>query len=653
MNNINGVNHRDGTSQEEQFVKLCRDVGKDESLVQGPGGNISLKLSDREMLVKASGINLKDVEKNTGYVKVDFPAIANFYRGFSSMDAAICEEKAKEAHLNSRIDSQGSAASFRPSIETGFHAVLGNVVVHTHPALVCLIACLKDGQQLMRKIFPDRDFFWVKYQSPGYFLTKEINQIIVSQNLDISKPLVFFLENHGLIISTSTIEEGIYLQNHIIAMIDNFFQVNNIDIEAYQPDQLITTGGGFLTRNKKLMEVLNTSDMIKFTFPDIVVFGTEIFHEGRTEKYEFQDDSSLLYRLSRGKAEDMNAVLNLFLYLQENIPKIGEIKNLTDGETSYITNMSAEKYRKNLLGNQKVENGKMPTDVTLKNKIKIIIPMTGWGKRFVDAGYKEIKPLIDVDGKPFVEHVVNMFPGEDDFIFIVNPMHVRETNLLEILKQIKPDAKVIIEDEHKKLGPVYPTLLAEHLIDDEEPVIVSYCDFFVNWNYQDFKREMLETNCDGCVISYINFHPHLLGDDLYGSLLVNTINGKKFMTHYKEKHCWTENKMDCHQSAGSYYFKKGKYVKQYFKEVMEMEEPYNGEFYVSQPYPLMHRDGLKVSVYEVDHFCQWGTPKDFEEYKFWSKVFREKAKEPRTYDYWKKFFKQMDWHPYEGERGKK
>ena len=47
--------------------------------------------------------------------------------------------------------------------------------------------------------------------------------------------------------------------------------------------------------------------------------------------------------------------------------------------------------------------------------MKIIIPMTGIGKRFIDAGYTTPKPLIEVDGKPIIEHVVSLFPNEKDY----------------------------------------------------------------------------------------------------------------------------------------------------------------------------------------------------------------------------------------------
>ena len=50
--------------------------------------------------------------------------------------------------------------------------------------------------------------------------------------------------------------------------------------------------------------------------------------------------------------------------------------------------------------------------------MQIVIPMSGYGERFRAAGYTVPKPLIEVEGKPIIQHVVEMFSNDDDFIFI-------------------------------------------------------------------------------------------------------------------------------------------------------------------------------------------------------------------------------------------
>ncbi len=60
--------------------------------------------------------------------------------------------------------------------------------------------------------------------------------------------------------------------------------------------------------------------------------------------------------------------------------------------------------------------------------MNIIIPMSGIGKRFLEVGYTDPKPLIPVEGKPIIQHVVERFDTENDtFIFVCNEPHLRDT----------------------------------------------------------------------------------------------------------------------------------------------------------------------------------------------------------------------------------
>lgn len=254
--------------------------------------------------------------------------------------------------------------------------------------------------------------------------------------------------------------------------------------------------------------------------------------------------------------------------------------------------------------------------------MKIVIPMSGLGNRFIQAGYEDPKPLIKVDGKSIIEYVTELFPGEkdEDFLFICRDEHLKNTDMKNVLLALKPNSRIIPIKPHK-LGPVYAVSQAFDYIDDNEQVIVNYCDFFQNWDYYDFKQVVNENQCDGNVISYIGFHPHLLpADNFYASTRVDENN---YMLEIKEKFSFTENKMESPQSGGTYYFRKGSYVKKYFQELIDRDINLNSEYYVSLIYNLMYSDGLKIHVYDrVKHFCQWGTPQDLEEYKYWSNIFR-------------------------------
>ncbi|MBC7426008.1 MAG: NTP transferase domain-containing protein [Bacteroidia bacterium] len=252
--------------------------------------------------------------------------------------------------------------------------------------------------------------------------------------------------------------------------------------------------------------------------------------------------------------------------------------------------------------------------------MKIIIPMSGTGSRFIAAGYSTYKPLIEMHGKPVIEHVTDLFPGENDFVFICREDHLAETPLEKILKKLKPGC-IIVPIQGHKLGPVYTVSKAYDYIDDNEPVITNYCDFFMQWNYQDFKSTILKTGCEGAIPCYTGFHPHLLHKkNLYAGCLPGNNMMLKEIT---EKFSYSTDKSKAYHSAGTYYFKSGALVKKYFDMLMDEKIDLNGEYYISLVYNLLCRDGLDTLIYDkIKTFCQWGTPEDMEEYNTWSDIFK-------------------------------
>lgn len=243
--------------------------------------------------------------------------------------------------------------------------------------------------------------------------------------------------------------------------------------------------------------------------------------------------------------------------------------------------------------------------------------MSGMGNRFVEAGYETPKPLIEMDGIPIIEHVVKMFPQEVDFVFICNSKHLKETNMKDVLEKIAPKGKIIEIEPHKK-GPVYAVYMIADLINDNEEVIVNYCDFSCYWDYLDFLEHTRSRKADGAIPAYKGFHPHMLGTTNYAFMR----DDKQWMLEIKEKEPFTDNRMQEYASIGTYYFRKGSFVKRYFKELMEKDINLKGEYYVSLIYNLLVNDGLKVSIYEIQHMLQWGTPQDVEEYNGFSNYFR-------------------------------
>ena len=255
--------------------------------------------------------------------------------------------------------------------------------------------------------------------------------------------------------------------------------------------------------------------------------------------------------------------------------------------------------------------------------MQVIIPMTGYGSRFKAAGYEKLKPFIEIEGKPLVEWVLNMFDDQkDEILFICRQEHLDSLSYMkEELERIAPNAKIFSVKEWEKLGPVGDVLKASESISDTDPALVCYCDFYMHWDYRAFKEEVVKRDCAGAIPCYTGFHPHLIPEkNVYATCRVDSEDN---LIEIKEKHSWFEDKTKDRHSAGVYYFKTGNVLKKFFKLLMDSKDDLNGEYYASLPYNYLVKEGLKVwCPNNITHFCQWGTPEDMQEYEFWTQTVR-------------------------------
>lgn len=258
----------------------------------------------------------------------------------------------------------------------------------------------------------------------------------------------------------------------------------------------------------------------------------------------------------------------------------------------------------------------------MKHIVQIVIPMSGFGERFRRAGYDVPKPLIPVDGKPVIGHVVDLFPGETDFLFICNREHLAEPAyaMAEQIQRYCPAGRILPIDSHR-LGPVGAILQARALIDPDRPMFVNYCDFTCYWDWADFKQFVAETGCAAAVPAYRGFHPHSLHGNSYA--FIRESGG--WLTDIQEKQPWTDDPISEFASSGGYYFSSGRLGLDAMDEVVERQLRVADEYYVSLACKVLAERNAPIAVYELQHFMQWGTPSDLKEYLGWSGVFRRLA----------------------------
>jgi rhamnose utilization protein RhaD (predicted bifunctional aldolase and dehydrogenase) len=162
----------------QSLREVSARVGRDINLVQGAGGNSSLKLGN-VLWVKASGAWLMEAEQRDIFVPVDLPgALRALEQGTEKMPAA------------------DPAAKLRPSIETSLHALLPHrMVLHVHAVnTIAWSACLGTDNEVSLRL---QGLRWarVPYRRPGLPLSQVVAEVAAQQ-----KPDVLILGNHGLLV---------------------------------------------------------------------------------------------------------------------------------------------------------------------------------------------------------------------------------------------------------------------------------------------------------------------------------------------------------------------------------------------------------------------------------------------------------------------
>lgn len=234
-------------------------------------------------------------------------------------------------------------------------------------------------------------------------------------------------------------------------------------------------------------------------------------------------------------------------------------------------------------------------------KLNVVIPMAGAGSRFKNAGYTFPKPLIDVKGKPMIQVVVESMNIDANYIFVVQKEHREKYNLDTLLNLITPNCKVIEVDGITE-GAACTVLLAKEFINNDNPLLLTNSDQFIEWDSTDFMYQMNEKNFDGCIMCFEGTHPKW-------SFAKSDENG--IITEVAEK-----NPISNQATTGIYYFKKGSDFVKYTEQMIEKNIRTNNEFYVAPVYNELIADGKIIYNYEIPTKNMWGigTPEDLNYY---------------------------------------
>jgi len=229
------------------------------------------------------------------------------------------------------------------------------------------------------------------------------------------------------------------------------------------------------------------------------------------------------------------------------------------------------------------------------DKMNVLIPMAGAGTRFANAGYTFPKPLIEVNGKPMIQVVVENLNIEANYTFIVQKEHYEKYSLQYLLNLIAPNCNIVQVDGLTE-GAACTTLLAKEFINNDAPLVMANSDQFVEWNSNECLYAFNADGVDGGIVTFEATHP---------KWSYAKIGSDGFVSEVAEKKPISNN-----ATVGIYFWKKGSDYVKYAEQMIEKNIRTNGEFYVCPVFNEAIADDKKIRVKEIERMWGIGTPED-------------------------------------------
>ena len=142
------------------------------------------------------------------------------------------------------------------------------------------------------------------------------------------------------------------------------------------------------------------------------------------------------------------------------------------------------------------------------DRVNVVIPAAGQGKRFAEVGYQHPKPLIDVEGRPMIDLVLENFRGVGRPIVLLQDRHVEQYCADSLIRHLAPDGEVVGVDGLTE-GAACTVLLAEHLIDNTNELVLANSDQVVDVSIEAFVQEMRDRDADGGILTFRSDQPEV------------------------------------------------------------------------------------------------------------------------------------------------
>ena len=220
--------------------------------------------------------------------------------------------------------------------------------------------------------------------------------------------------------------------------------------------------------------------------------------------------------------------------------------------------------------------------------INILIPMAANDDFFHAKEYYYPKPLIELNGKMMIEHVIdnlNSFKFEKQFIFIVNSHDCKKHHLDNILNLLTDSSCKSLRIDNETKGAACSSLMAIEYIDNDNPLIIANADQIIDEGLPEAVSSF--ENSDAGAIIFESIHPRWS---------YVRLDEKHNIMETAEKKPISKNAI-----AGFYYFKKGYDFCKSAMTMIKKDASVNGSFYVAPTLNELILSNKVVTAFRIEN----------------------------------------------------
>jgi dTDP-glucose pyrophosphorylase len=233
--------------------------------------------------------------------------------------------------------------------------------------------------------------------------------------------------------------------------------------------------------------------------------------------------------------------------------------------------------------------------------MNFVIPMAGYGARFVQAGYQLPKMLLSAHDKTLLEWSLNSLPLHlaKVIVFVGLKEHENTFQLQEIIEKLYPQMNCkFIWIDHVTRGQAETTYLALPSCDENEPLVIFNIDTF--FTSSTVEENLLNKNVDG-VLGYFNSEENRFSFASAGQ--------DGYVNEVKEKEVISTNAL-----TGLYTFKHPADFLETYTYHVDNALTTKGEYYIAPMYNYLIEQGKKYILDKAENHYILGTPAEYQEF---------------------------------------